>query len=203
MWDHVASNEVLKRTAAALEANGLTVIIVENGAAAKAKALELIPAGAEVMNMSSVTVDTIGLSDELNKSGKYNSLRNTLTALPKDADPVQKLKLGAAPEWVIGSVHAVTQDGKVMIASQSGSQLPAYASASAHVLWIVGGQKIVSNLTAAWQRLEQHVLPMESARANKAYNLTAGSSINKLLIVNKEAKQGRITMIIVKEVLGF
>lgn len=205
-WNQLASDETIEQTAAALKNNGVEVFVVENGAAAKVKALEIIPAGAEVMTMTSVSVESIGLADELNKSGKYNSVRNMLVALPKDASPAQKLKLGAAPEWTVGSAHAVTEDGKVMVASQSGSQLPAYASGSAHVVWIVGAQKIVKDLNAGWQRISEYVLPLESERARVAYNIPAdkpGSAINKLFILNKEIKPNRITMIIVKEVLGF
>jgi len=35
-------------------------------------------------------------------------------------------RLGSAPEWVIGSIQALTEDGKVLMASNSGSQIPAY-----------------------------------------------------------------------------
>jgi L-lactate utilization protein LutB len=201
-WNQIPSDDVIKQTAAALEANGVHVIVVKNSAEAKAKALELIPTGAEVMTMTSVTVDTVGLSDTLNR-GEYNSVRNTLTSLPKDTDPVQKLKIGAAPEWVVGSVHAISQDGHVMVASQTGSQLPAYANGSANVLWVAGAQKIVPTLKEAYERIEQYVLPLEGERANKAYHITTGSAINKLFILMKEKKAGRITLILVKEVLGF
>lgn len=205
-WNQLASNEAIKTTADALTTNGITVIVVETGAEAYTKALELIPKGAEVMNMSSVTVDTIGLGKAINESGNFNSVRNTLTKMTAEADRLQKQKLGAGPEWAVGSAHVVTQDGKVMVASQSGSQLPAYASGASHVLWVVGAQKIVADLNAAWQRLTEYVLPLESKRARIAYNIPAdkpGSAINKLFILNKEIKPNRITMIIVKEVLGF
>jgi len=110
-------------------------------------------------------------------------------------------KLGAAPEWAVGSVHAVTEDGKVIIASASGSQLPSYAYGSSHVVWVVGSQKIVKDLDEGMKRVREYVLPLESERAMKAYGQP--SSINKLLILNKEANPGRITMVIVKEKLGF
>ena len=110
-------------------------------------------------------------------------------------------KLGAAPEWAIGSVHAVTEDGKVVVASATGSQLPAYAYGSLHVLWIVGAQKIVKDMNEATKRVYEYVLPLESERAMKAYGM--GSNVNKELIFNKEVTPGRITMIIVKEKIGF
>jgi hypothetical protein len=90
-----------------------------------------------------------------------------------------------------------------MVASQTGSQLPAYANGSANVLWVAGAQKIVPTLKEAYERIEQYVLPLEGERANKAYHITTGSAINKLFILMKEKKAGRITLILVKEVLGF
>ncbi|MDO8625914.1 MAG: LUD domain-containing protein [Candidatus Magasanikbacteria bacterium] len=205
-WDKIPTDKIIQTTAAALESNGVDVFIVKNSAAAKAMVLEIIPHGAEVMTMTSQTVENIGLATDLNDSGNYNSVRQTLTGLPKDTDPIQKLKIGAAPEWAVGSVHAITEDGKIMVASQSGSQLPAYASGSAHVVWVVGAQKIVPDLNTGWKRISEYVLPLESARAHSAYHIPAnlpGSAINKLFILNKETKPHRLTVILVKEILGF
>ena len=110
-------------------------------------------------------------------------------------------KLGAAPDWAVGSVHAVTEDGKVAVASATGSQLPAYAYSSGNVIWVVGTNKIVKNLDEAFERVYKHTLPLEDARARKVYGF--GSGVNKLLIFNRESVPGRITMILIKEKLGF
>jgi hypothetical protein len=110
-------------------------------------------------------------------------------------------KMGATPEYMIGSVHAVTEAGRVIIASKTGSQLAGYAAAAEHVIWVVGTQKIVPTLEDGLRRLEEYTLPLEDARSLKVYGVN--SSINKLLIVNREYKPGRTTMILVKENLGF
>lgn len=86
------------------------------------------------------------------------------------------------------------------IASASGSQLPLYAASAKNVVWVVGAQKLVKDLDAAQRRLREHALPLEDARARKAYGV--GSAINLQLVVNR-AQPGRITMVIVKESLGF
>jgi hypothetical protein len=176
---------------------------VENGEAAKKKVLELVPKGAEVMAMTSVTLQTIGVTQAIDESGDYNSVRNQLNKLDRATQNLEMQKLGAAPEYALGSVHAVTEDGKVMIASNTGSQLPAYAYGSAHVIWVVGAQKIVKDLDAGFQRIYEHILPLESVRLNKQYNINTGSFVSKVLIVNREFIKGRVTMIIVKEPLGF
>ena len=200
-FSELATEESINEAKAALEQNGISVVVVESGVEAKNKALEIIPEGAEIMNMSSVTVDSIGLSKELNESGKYDSVRNKFAKMDPKIQGAEMKKLGAAPEWAIGSVHAVTEDGKVVVASATGSQLPAYAYGSLHVLWIVGAQKIVKDMNEATKRVYEYVLPLESERAMKAYGM--GSNVNKELIFNKEVTPGRITMIIVKEKIGF
>ena len=200
-WEKLASDQAIQKTAAALTSNGMTALVVNNGAEAKAKVLEQIPAGVEVMNMTSVTLDTIGLSEEL-RSERFNSVRRKLEQMNRAMQSAEMQRIGAAPEWVVGSVHAVTTDGHVLIASNTGSQLPAYASGAANVIWVVGAQKIVKDTAAGLQRIYEYTLPLESERARKAYHVP-GSNVSKILIVNQEIKPGRVTVLIVKEVLGF
>jgi len=200
-WNSLPAQQVVEKTLVALKGNGMDAMVVENGAIAKEKVLELIPAGSEVLNMTSVTLDTIGVSNEINGSGKYNSVRNKLSGMDRKTQRLEIQKLSTAPEWVVGSIHAVTQDGQVLIASNSGSQLPAYVYGSANVIWVVGVQKIVKNIDRGMRRIRDYTFRLEDERAKKAYGV--GSGVNKVLIVNKEIMPGRITMILVKEVLGF
>lgn len=201
-WKKIPNQAIIEKTAEALKANGIEVFITENGEEAKKKVLEIIPQGSEVMTMSSVTLETIGLNEEINKSDKYNSIRNKLSSMSRETQSREMSILGSSPEWAVGSVHAVTTDGKIMIASNGGSQLPAYVYGSDHVIWVIGAQKIVKNLDLGWERLNEHTLPLESERVKKAYGMPH-SNISKVLIINKEVRPGRITAIIVKEVLGF
>lgn len=199
-WNEPAKKESVEKTIGALKANGIEALFVATGEEAKKKVLEIIPAGAEVMNMTSVTLDAIGLSDELNNSGKFNAVRTKL--MDKTISGREKKRLGSAPEWTIGSVHAVTENGEVLIASNTGSQLPAYAYGADYVIWVVGTQKIVKNMEDGQKRIYEYVLPLESERAKKAYGVP-GSAVKKLLVINNEGTAGRITMILVGEVVGF
>lgn len=200
-WQKLATEAMLEKTIAALTKNGFTIFVTETSREAKSKALEVLPAQAEVMTMSSVTVDTIGLAKEINESGQFQSVRNKLNSMNRETQGPQMKKEGAAPDWSVGSVHAVTQDGSVLIASATGSQLPAYAYGSNQVLWIVGTQKIVKNTDEGIKRIYEYTLPLEDARARKAYGM--GSGVNKILIINREVQPGRINLIFVKENLGF
>lgn len=197
-WEKLADEHTIEKTISALKANGINAFAVGNGEEARKKILEIIPEGAEVMNMTSQTLEATGIAKELNESGKFDSVRKKFGTVKSESE---KRKLGAGPDWAVGSVHAVTQDGRVLVASATGSQLPAYAYGSQHVIWVVGTQKIVKNLDEAFKRLEEHVFPLEDARAKKAYGV--GSGINKVLMVNKEFAPGRITLVFVKEKLGF
>jgi acyl-CoA hydrolase len=110
-------------------------------------------------------------------------------------------RLAASPDYAVGSVHAVTEHGEVVVASASGSQLAPYASGAGAVIWVVGSQKIVPDLDAAFKRVNEYSFPREDQRAREAYGI--GSGVNKLLVVNREFVPGRITVILVRQELGF
>ena len=196
----VASNESTETAKAALEANGFKVKVVENLAEAKAEVKAIIPAKAEVFTATSATLDKAGLTEELN-SDKYTSVRNKFMALYGDVSKALEMRrIGSASDYTVGSVHAITEDGQVVVASASGSQMPNYVYGASNVIWLVGTQKIVSDLTEALDRIENYTFHLEDTRALKAYGMN--SSLNKLLIYRKETG-GRVTIILVKEAVGF
>lgn len=202
-WNQLPSKETIDKTINALKKNGIDTQIVETGSEAKKIVLDLIPKGSEVMTMTSITLDAIGLSEEINEEGsKFKPVRDKLYAMNRATETQEMNRLGAAPEYAVGSVHAVTEDGYVLIASNTGSQLPAYGYGALKVVWVVGAQKIVKDTEEGLKRIYEHSLPLESERAKKAYGV-AGSSVNKILIINKEVQPQRITLVLVNEVLGF
>ncbi len=201
-YQEIPSDETIRSVVAALNKNGINAVVAENGAEAKAKVLELIAEGSEVMTMTSITLETLGLETEINGSPKYNSVKNKLSTMDRSTQSREMQRLGAAPEYAIGSAHALTQDGEVFIASNTGSQLPAYAYGADKVIWVVGAQKIVASKEEALQRIYEYVLPLESERARKAYGVE-GSFVSKVLTINREVNPNRSSLIIVKEVLGF
>ncbi len=200
-WNHIASDETIEKTANALKANGFEVFVVENHDEARTKILELIPDGSEVMTMTSRTLDVMKLPAHFNESGKFNSIRKKFATMDWVKDAAAMRKLGAAPDYAVGSVQALTEDGHVVIASASGSQLPAYAYGAGKVVWAVGAQKIVKSVEDGVKRVYEESLPLEDVRALKAYGVHSG--VHKLLIYNKEYVQGRVSIVIIKEKLGF
>lgn len=202
-WTKLATQEQIDKTVDALQANGFDAIVVENKEQAKDAMLKLIPEGVEIMNNTSITLEQAGIVKEILESGKYKPVRDEFKKMDPKTQGLAMRKLGSAPDYAIGSVHAVTEDGKVLIASRTGSQLGQYVYGANKVIWVVGAQKIVPNVDAGIQRIYEYVLPLESDRSNKAYNMTSGSFVNKLVIYYREDNKERIKIIIVKELLGF
>ncbi len=200
-WTKLADDNTITKTVKALSARGIEAFIVDTGEEAKKKVLGLIPKGAEVMDLTSVTLDQIGLAKEIQESGRYVSVRKKVMSVDQKEMRQAMRRMSAAVDYAVGSVHAVTQEGQVVLASNSGSQLSPYAFGAANVIWVVGAQKIVKNLDHAFRRIKEHCFPLEDARARKAYGM--GSGISKILIFEKEITPNRIKLIFVKEKLGF
>lgn len=200
-FTELASNEQIERTAAALTANGIRTLVAENAEDAKRLFFELVPEGAEIFLGASITLETLGIRNEIDKSGHYDALRPKMFAMDRQTQGNEIRKLGASPAYAAGSAQAVTEDGHVIFASNTGSQLGPYASGAGKVIWVVGAQKLVKDVAEGLRRIEEYCVPREEVHMQELYKM--GTSLSKLLIVNKEARPGRATMIIVKEELGF
>jgi hypothetical protein len=200
-FTRLASDEQIQRTAKALEENGIHAQIAENGEEAKRMFFELIPDGAEIFLGASVTLETLGIKDVIDKSGRFDAIRPKLFAMNRETQAREIRKLGAAPDFAAGSVHAVTEAGQVLAASKTGSQLGPYASGAGKVVWVVGAQKLVKDLNEGLRRIEEHVKPLENEHMQQLYHID--TRLNKILIINHEDRPGRLNMIIVKEKVGF
>ena len=192
--------QTLAATVVALEEHGFSVEVVDSLDAAREAVLTRIPAGSSVMTNTSVTLAETGIADAINDGGLYESARNKMLALDFATQAQQMKAIGGQPDYALGSVHAVTTDGTLVIASASGSQLASYAWGAANVIFVVGAQKLVPDLQAAHQRIYTHSLPLEDARAQAAYG--QHSQVGKLLEIHQELP-GRIRVILVRQQVGF
>jgi acyl-CoA hydrolase len=191
----------LAATVVALEEHGFSIEVVDDLDAARAAVLARIPDGSSVMTNTSVTLAETGIADAINDGGsRWESARNKMFALDF-ATQVQEMKaIGGQPDYALGSVHAVTADGTLVIASASGSQLASYAWGAANVIFVVGVQKLVPTLEAAHERIYQHSLPLEDARAQAAYG--QHSQVGKVLEIHQELP-GRIHLVLIRQQVGF
>jgi hypothetical protein len=197
----LADDGQVRRTMAALEANGIRAHRAADLAEAKELVLDLIPEGAEVHSGASQSLENAGILVEIETSGRYQPLRPRIWSMDRATQADDIRKLSATPEVMLGSVHAVTETGSLLTASMSGSQLGPYASGAGRVILLVGTQKIVADLDDALRRIDEYAFPLEDARAQAAYGIR--SAVNKVLIINREITPGRITVVFVDEVLGF
>jgi hypothetical protein len=200
-FGRLALPEQIDAAAAALEHNGIKSVVVDSGALARSAVLSLLPVGAEVFNNTSRTLETIGLAEDIERSGRYQPLRLRLYQMDREMQDREMRQLAASPDFVVGSVHAVTTQGSLLIASASGSQLGPIVSGTGHAILVIGGQKIVPDLPAGLRRINEYCFPLEDQRARQAYGVPSG--VNNILIINKVVSTGRITAILVKEKLGF
>ena len=196
-----AEEAQVKRTAAALEANGIEVLRAADAAEAKRIVLGLIPDGSQVHHGASESLEASGITDEIEKSGRYEPLRPRIWSMDRTTQADEIRRLSSAPDVMLGSVHAVTETGSLVAASMSGSQLGPYATGAGRVILVVGTQKIVPNLEEGLRRIDEYAFPLEDARAQAAYGIHSG--VNKVLVINREFMPGRITVVLVDEVLGF
>ena len=201
LFANPAPAQGLERAAAALTAHGFTTEILDDAAAARTRIKDLIPQAASVFTSASETLRLSGIDADINTRRRYQAVKPRVLAMDRvtGADDIRRLL--ASPDVVVGSVAAVTETGSLVAASGSGSQLPAYAGGAARRIWIVGAQKVVPDLSTALRRVEDHCLPLESARAQAAYGQP--SAINHLLILNAEPHPGRSTVLLLREAIGF
>jgi LUD domain len=197
----LASAERIATAAAALRRNGIGSHVTGSGAEARRLVSSLLPDGAEVYNNTSQTLEAIGVADDIERSGRYQPLRLRLYRMDREMQRREMRTLSASPEYVVGSVHALTEAGSLLIASASGSQLGPLVSGAGHVILVVGAQKIVTDVPTGMRRIYEYCFPLEDARARRAYGVPSG--VNNILIINNVVTPGRVTAIIVNERLGF
>jgi L-lactate utilization protein LutC len=200
----LATQETITTTIEALKGNNFDASLVNTKEEALAKIKEMIPAGASVMNGASTTLTEIGYVDML-KSGNH-PWKNIHEEILKEADPEKQAllrKQSVISDYYLGSAHAVTQNGELMIASNSGSQLPHLAFTSPNIILVVGAQKIVPSIQDGFKRIDEVIVPLEDVRMKGVYGY--GTLHAKTLILHKEnpAMGRKVTVIFVNEKLGF
>jgi hypothetical protein len=197
----LAADKQIEEAASALERNGISSLVVDSGEQARHAVRSILPIGAEVFNNTSRTLEEIGVAEDIERSGLYQPLRPRLYQMDREMQGREMRQLAAAPDFVVGSVHAVTEEGSFLIASASGSQLGPLASGAGHVILVIGGQKIVADVGTGLRRIHEYCFPLEDRRAREAYGVPSG--VNNILIINRAIAPSRISAVLVRQSLGF
>jgi hypothetical protein len=195
-----ASEAELEALADRLRERNFEVVIVQNGQAAKSAVMERLPEGASVHSGKSKTLEDAGVFEELMNSDRYDFLRRRTNKMDRKTQLDEIRRLTSSPDVMLGSAHAVTKAGQIVITSASGSQIGPIASGAGKLVLVIGSQKIVPDLDTAFRRIEEHVFPWEDARLREAMNI--GTKITRTLILDRDFMPGRTTIILVREPIG-
>ncbi len=195
-----ASEHTLQSVATALRERNMTPLIVDTPADARRVVLEMIPDGAEVHSGKSKTLEDAGLFSEFQDSGRYDFLRTRMFAMDRATQGREIRKLIAAPDYMVNSAQAITEDGVIVVASASASQIGPLASGAGRVIYVIGSQKIVPDVATAYTRILDHVFPYEDARVLEA--LGAHTILARVLLVEREWQADRTTVVLVREPVG-
>ena len=198
----LASDEAVGRAAQALEDRNVRVLVADTAPEALERLKELVPQGAQVLAVTSETLDGIGFTQYVAESGAYDSLAAKFqgAATPEERAEMSRT-LGSVPEYVVGSVQAVAETGHVVIASASGSQLSSYVFGAKNVVWVVGTHKIVPTLGDALARTYGYTFDR-----HKEWSPAHGhgpSAMGKVTIFESERRPDRTTVLFVREALGW
>jgi hypothetical protein len=194
-----ADEEALNRAAKGLRERGYATHVVDTVADARVLVRDLLPKDKAIFTAASETLRHSGLLADIDDGDEFISVRARLVDFDS-TDIRTKITMGATPDVIIGSVHAITEDGILVATSASGSQLGPYAAGAEKVVWVVGGQKIVPDLDTAFRRIRDHSYPKEN---NRWHEQGRASMIGKTLVLEREYDPTRATVVLVREAIGF
>ena len=195
-----APTDPLELVAEKLRSNNIEAIVVDTRDEARDLVIGMVPEGAEVHSGKSKTIEDLGLFKHFMESGKFDAIRPKLYAMDRATQGREMRKLGAVPDYELGSVAAITEDGSLVVASATGNQIAAYAGGAGRVILVVGSQKLVPNLDAAMVRIREVVFPYENEQVRA--RLGVDTKLEKLLVMYGEWVEGRTTVILVREPVG-
>ncbi len=200
MSERAGGVDLVEHVAVALRSHNIEAIVVGTGDEARRVVLDLIPAGAEVHSGKSKTLEDVGLYSELVESGRYDAIRPRLFAMDRQTQGREMRKLVAAPDVMVGSVAAITEEGALVAASATGSQLGPYVAGAGRLILVVGSQKIVPDLDAALRRIHEVAFPYENAQVRERMGID--TALQKVLVIYGEWQPGRTTVVLVREPVG-
>lgn len=200
--DQLPDDETIEATVSSLEANGFEVVVVDSREEALDAVQSQIPAGASVMNGHSTTLEEIGFVDYLGEGDhEWESLPDEIWSIDDDEERQAARRDSQTADYFLGGINAISQTGELVAADRSGSRVGAYPFAAGNVVIVSGVNKIVPTLDDALDRLEDVAYPLENERAQEAYGVD--SAIAKQLIFRQELEEGRTTVVLVREQLGY
>jgi hypothetical protein len=201
-WNRIPDDATIQKTVAAIEARNIRVILVDTAKDALQAVVDLIPEGGEVMNGFSTTLVEIGYDQVLEENPK--GWRNYHAVITAENDTEKRHALrrkSVAADYFLSGVQAIAESGEVVGCDKTGSRTGAWPHAAANLILVSGANKIVSTLDDALRRCREYALPLEEQRAQHVYG--TGSYIGKYVVLDREDTDGRVTLVLIREPLGY
>ena len=212
--------DIVKITMESLRQNGMEAFFVEKAEDVRALIIGLMKPGCSAAVGGSVTLKQTGVH-ELLRSGDYQFLdRYTPGLTPEDVKEIHRKSFCA--DVYLSSANAITMNGDLYNVDGSSNRVASICYGPENVIIIAGINKIVPDIKSAVRRVKTIAAPKNCVRlgkktycAEKGYcqaldndEMTAGcSSPDRIccsyVISGKQAKSGRIKVILVGEELGY
>jgi L-lactate utilization protein LutB len=204
-------DEMLSRTVVSLERNGFLTICVHTREEALQWLLSTIPIEATVGVGGSVTLRDIGIVEALRQRGNiiYEHWKPGLTSVERR----EVMRGQLTSDIFLASSNAVTETGKLVNVDNSGNRVASTIFGPSQVILTVGMNKIVRDLTAGLDRVRNVAAPMDCRRiGRKTPCIKTGRCedcdspdrlCRALTIIERVPSRSKITVLLVKEPLGF
>ncbi len=200
------SQKVLK----GLESRNMEGYYAETKEEALQIALSLIPEGSSVGWGGSVSVQEIGLKQAI-IDGNYKALNRDVCKDPAEKRAIELATFGA--DYFLCSCNAITEDGILINIDGNSNRVAAIAYGPAHVLMIVGINKVAKDVDAAVYRARNEAAPINAQRfpldtpckkTGSCMDCMSRDTICCQFLTTRFSRHaGRIKVILVGEDLGF
>lgn len=208
----------LERVKKTLEKNNFEVFLVESGDEAKRVVMEDILPGTGAKTIAwggTMTMEEIGLGEALRQRTDLTKIDPMVKGLTPDMDHLRK---AFTADLFFSGTNAVTEAGQLVNLDMLGNRISAITFGPTHVVILVGRNKIVPDLEAAFDRIRNYVSPAHMRRINTilgfemenpcvktafCQNCKSPMRIcNAWSVIEKSYPQGRIRVVLINEDLG-
>lgn len=201
-WSRLPDDAALQAAVRAIERRNIRVVLLDSADRVRDALLELIPEGAEVMNGSSTTLIECGYPALLEENPKgWRDYHAVITAENDEEKRHELRRKAVAADWFLSSAQAIAGTGEVVGCDRTGTRVGAFPSAAGHLVLVAGTNKIAPTLDDALRRCREYALPLEVQRSQRVYGVP--SQIGYVVIIEQEAVRDRVTLILVREQLGY
>ena len=201
-WNRLPPDNEVAQTVEAITQRGIAVVRARNRKIALKILKDLIPPEAEVMHGSSTTLVEIGYEAYVNSDeSRWKDLHRAIVAENDEEKRRALRRKSVTADYFISGVNAIARSGEIVACDRSGSRVGAWPYAAAHLILVSGTNKLAPTLDDALRRVWEYAYPLENVRAKRAYGVP--SQIGKCVILVNEEIEGRVTLILIDESLGY